>query len=361
MTSTGIDRRSIVGLMRVIEISSPGSADVLRLSDRPTPLPGSGEVLIAVEAAGVNRPDLMQREGHYPAPKGASDIPGLEVAGRIVSIGGQTEKATSGVVFSETTPDVLFRMGDAVCALLAGGGYAEQVAVPAVQCLPIPAGLSMIEAAALPEAFFTVWTNVFERGALEAGETLLVHGGSGGIGTTAIQLAAARGARVITTAGTDEKCRRCEALGATAAINYRSEDFVERVKAITNGRGVDVILDIIGGDYTAKNLACLAREGRLVQIGLMGGAAATISLAPIILRRLTITGSTLRIRTPEEKGAIAAALEREVWPLLALGRVKPIVERTFPLADAASAHRALESGQVFGKVVLYNTTSANTV
>lgn len=328
--------------MRVIEISSPGSADVLRLSDRTAPVPGSGEVLIDVEAAGVNRPDLMQREGHYPAPKGASDIPGLEVAGRIVSIGGQTEISTSGVVF---------RVGDAVCALLAGGGYAEQVAVPAVQCLPIPAGLSMIGAAALPEAFFTVWTNVFERGALEAGETLLVHGGSGGIGTTAIQLAVARGARVITTAGTDEKCRRCEALGATA-INYRTEDFVERVKAITKLRGVDVILDIVGGDYTAKNLACLAREGRLVQIGLMGGATATISLAPIILRRLTITGSTLRIRTPEEKGAIAAALEREVWPLLASGRVKPIVDRTFPLVDAASAHRAIESGQVFGKVVL---------
>ena len=274
------------------------------------------------------------------------------MAGRIVALGPGEPRSAGGRAW---------RVGDKVCALLAGGGYAEQCVVSGLQCLPIPGGLSMTEAAALPETFFTVWTNVFERGRLVSGETLLVHGGGSGIGTTAIQLAAARGATVITTAGSDEKCRRCESLGARAAINYRTADFVEAVKAATNGRGVDVILDIVGGDYAARNLACLARDGRLVQIGLMGGASATIPLAPIILRRLTITGSTLRIRTSEEKGAIAAALEREVWPLLASGRVKPIVDRTFPLTDAASAHRALESGQIFGKVVLDNTASANTV
>jgi len=316
---------------------------VLVVADRPVPEPGPGEVRLAIEAAGVNRPDLMQREGRYPAPKGASDIPGLEVAGRVLELG---------------KPISVFRpqVGDRVCALLAGGGYAEQCVVPAVQCLPIPAGLSMIEAAAIPETYFTVWTNVFERGRLVAGETLLVHGGSSGIGTTAIQLAAARGATVITTAGTDEKCRRLESLApGIATINYRTDDFVERVKALTAGRGVDVILDIVGGDYTARNIASLARDGRLVQIGLMHGDTSTIPLGPILLRRLTITGSTLRARTPDEKGAIAAALEREVWPLLASGTVRPIIDRTFRLDDAAEAHRALESGQVFGKVVLYNT------
>ena len=337
--------------MRVIEISQPGPADMLRVAERPSPLPAEGEVLIAIEAAGVNRPDLMQRDGHYPPPKGASDIPGLEVAGRISALGAGEPRAANGRVW---------KVGDEVCALLSGGGYAEECAVSGLQCLAVPAGLSMIEAAAIPETFFTVWTNVFERGRLADGETLLVHGGASGIGTTAIQLAIARGAMVITTAGSDDKCRRCEKIGATA-INYKTTDFVERVKEITNSRGVDVILDIIGGDYTARNLACLAREGRLVQIGLMGGATATIPLGPIILRRLTITGSTLRIRTPEEKGAIAAALEREIWPLLTSGSVKPIIDRTFPLAAAADAHRALESGQVFGKVVLYNTASANTV
>lgn len=329
--------------MRVVEISQPGPPEVLKTAERPAPVPAEGEVLIAIEAAGVNRPDLMQREGHYPPPKGASDIPGLEVAGKIIALGAGEPRSASGRVW---------RVGDAVCALLAGGGYADECAVSGLQCLPIPGGLSMIEAAAIPETFFTVWTNVFERGRLTAGEWLLVHGGSSGIGTTTIQLAAARGARVIATAGSDTKCRRIESIGATAAINYRNEDFVERVKAITDGRGVDVILDIIGGDYTAKNIACLARDGRLVQIGLMGGATATIPLSPILLRRLTITGSTLRARTPEEKGAIAAALERDVWPLLGSGRVKPLVDRSFPLANAADAHRALESGQVFGKVVL---------
>jgi NADPH2:quinone reductase len=337
--------------MRVVEISAPGPADVLRVAQRPDPAPGAGEVVIAIEAAGVNRPDLMQREGNYPAPKGASDIPGLEVAGRIIALGSGEPRSASGQAW---------RVGDEVCALVAGGGYAEQCAVSGLQCLPIPAGISMIDAAAIPETFFTVWTNVFERGRLAAGEWLLVHGGSSGIGTTAIQLAVARGARVIATAGSDAKCERLEQLDCIP-IHYRTEDFVDGVKAATNGRGVDVILDIVGGDYTSRNIACLAREGRLVQIGLMGGATATIPLSPILRRRLTITGSTLRARMPEEKGAIAAALEREVWPLLVAGRVKPVIDRTFPLAAAADAHRALESGQVFGKVVLYNTASANAV
>jgi NADPH2:quinone reductase len=336
--------------MRVIEISAPGPADVLRVVNRPAPVPGPGEVLIAVEAAGINRPDLMQREGQYPPPKGATDIPGLEAAGRIIALGSGEPRSASGRVWA---------IGDAVCALLPGGGYAEQCVAPGLTCLPIPVGLSMDEAGALPETYFTVWTNVFERGRLRAGEWLLVHGGTSGIGTTAIQLAAAKGAKVIATAGSDDKCAASVALGATAAINYRVDDFVERAKALTRERGVDVILDIIGGDYTARNLATLARDGRLVQIGLMGGAAASISLAPILLRRLTLTGSTLRIRTPEEKGAIAAALEREVWPMLAAGRVRPVIHATFPLEQAADAHRLLESGQVVGKVVL-RTNSAQT-
>jgi len=339
--------------MRVIEISAPGSADVLRVAERPSPAPGPGEVLIAVEAAGVNRPDLMQREGLYPAPKGATDIPGLEAAGRIIALGSGEPRSASGRVW---------KVGDEVCALLPGGGYADEVAVSGLCCLPIPAGLSMEQAAALPETFFTVWTNVFDRGRLQPDEWLLVHGGTSGIGTTAIQLAASRGAHVIATAGSAEKCAACVSLGAEAAINYRNEDFADAVRTLTAHRGVDVILDIIGGEYTARNLASLARDGRLVQIGLMGGATATISLATILLRRLTLTGSTLRIRTPEEKGTIAAALERDVWPLFAGGRVKPVIHRTFPLERAADAHRMLESGQVVGKLVLRNTmTSAAAV
>lgn len=337
--------------MRAIEISTPGSADVLRLVDRPDPVPGVGEVLISIAAAGVNRPDLMQREGHYPPPKGATDIPGLEAAGRIVALGPGEPRSASGRVW---------RVGDEVCALLPGGGYAELVTVSGLCCLRVPDGMSLEHSAAIPETFFTVWTNVFDRGRLQAGEWLLVHGGTSGIGTTAIQLAVARGARVIATAGSDDKCDACLALGATAAINYRTEDFVERAKTLTNNHGVDVILDIVGGDYTARNIASLAREGRLVQIGLMGGATATISLAPILLRRLTVTGSTLRIRTPEEKGAIAAALEREVWPLLASGRVSPRVHAVLDLSEAGDAHRLLESGQVVGKVVLRNSTNIAT-
>ena len=333
--------------MKAIEVSSPGPPDVLHLVDRPAPVPGPGEVLIDVVAAGVNRPDLMQREGHYPPPKGVTDIPGLEIAGRISAIGADDANGAPASASGR-----VWRVGDEVCALVSGGGYAEQCAVPGVQCLPVPRGLSMTDAAAIPETFFTVWTNVFERGRLAAGEWLLVHGGTSGIGTTAIQLATARGARVIASAGTDDKCRAAEQLGAAHAINYRTADFVAAVKQITAGRGVDVILDIVGGDYTSRNLESLARDGRLVQIGLMGGMQAQISLQPIVLRRLTLTGSTLRARTPAEKGAIALALEREAWPMLESGRVRPVVDATFPLAQAADAHRALESGNTIGKIVL---------
>ena len=333
--------------MQAVEIARFGGPEVLTLVDRPDPMPGAGEVLIEVEAAGINRPDLMQREGKYPPPKGASDLPGLEVAGRIVALGPADE---SGLPHSASGHP--WSVGDVVCALVSGGGYATRCVAPGVQCLPAPRGLSIVEAAAVPETFFTVWTNVFDRGRLAPGESLLVHGGSSGIGTTAVQLAAARGSPVFATAGTDDKCLAVEALGATRCINYRSADFVAAVKEITGGRGVDVVLDIVGGEYTAKNLDCLARDGRLVQIGLMGGADTSISLRPILLKRLTLTGSTLRIRTPAEKGAIAAALEREVWPLLESGRVKPVISATYPLQRAAEAHRNLESRAVIGKIVL---------
>jgi putative PIG3 family NAD(P)H quinone oxidoreductase len=333
--------------VRAIEISRHGPPDVLAVVERPAPRPGAGDVLIEVAAAGVNRPDLMQREGIYPPPKGSSDIPGLEVSGRVAALG-----AADGHGTPRSATGREWRVGDEVCALVSGGGYAELCVAPGVQCLPVPRGLSMTEAAAIPETYFTVWTNVFDRGRLAAGDMLLVHGGTSGIGTTAVQLAAARGSKVIVTAGTDAKCRAAEALGAIRAINHRTEDFVGIVREVTAGRGVDVILDMVGGDYTARNIDCLARDGRLVQIGMMGGAEATISLRPILLKRLTITGSTLRIRTPAEKGVIAAALEREVWPLLEAGRVKPIVAETFPLDEAADAHRSLERGHVVGKIVL---------
>jgi NADPH2:quinone reductase len=323
--------------MIAIEISRAGGPEVLTPVERPMPEPGSGEVLIRVAAAGVNRPDVMQRRGVYPPPPGASDIPGLEVAGSVEHVGaGVTE----------------WRGGDRVCALVTGGGYAEYCVAPAAQCLPLPDGLDPVQAAAIPETFFTVWTNVFDRGALQAGEAALFHGGSSGIGTTAIQLAAARGARVFATAGSDEKCRACEGLGATRAINYRSEDFVVALKDLTGGRGVDLILDIIGADYLDRNLRALAVDGRLVQIGLMGGSEATLDLRRVLGSRLTITGSTLRPRSVEEKGAIAAALHREVWPLLESGRVKPIVYRTFPLTQASDAHRLMESSEHVGKIVL---------
>jgi NADPH2:quinone reductase len=314
--------------MRAIEIGRPGGPDVLQLVDRPTPTPEPGEVLIQVEAAGVNRPDIMQRQGKYPPPPGASEIPGLEVAGMIV--GGSRR----------------------VCALVAGGGYAEYCVAPAVQCLPIPSGLDAIHAAAIPETYFTVWTNVFQRGRLTEGERILVHGGTSGIGTTAIQLARVFGAFVYATAGSDEKCRACEALGAMLAINYRRQDFVEAIREVTSGRGVDVILDIVGGDYLSRNIDCLALHGRLVQIGLIGGSKAQIDLRPILARRLTLTGSTLRPRSVEEKGALARELEANVWPLLEAGSVRPVVAKTFPLDQAAEAHRLLEAGDVIGKVVL---------
>lgn len=321
--------------MRAIEIASPGGPDVLRVVQRPVPRIRDGELLVRVTAAGVNRPDVMQRMGKYPPPPGASDIPGLEISGEIVA-------AASGGRF---TP------GDAVCALVAGGGYAEYCAVPEVQCLPVPEGVSLGHAAAIPETFFTVWTNLFQRAALARGETVLVHGGSSGIGTTAIQLAIAFGAKVFTTAGTDERCLACEQLGAMP-INYKKEDFVAVVRQGTNGLGVDVILDIVGGDYLPRNIECLAMNGRLVQIGLIGGSRAAIDMRPILQKRLTLTGSTLRARTPAEKGAIARDLEAHVWPLFARGGIRAIVDAEFPLDQAAEAHRALEAGRIFGKAIL---------
>ena len=323
--------------MRAVEISQPGPPEVLKPVDRPDPVPGTGEVLIRVAAAGVNRPDILQRRGAYPPPPGASDLPGLEVSGTIEALGeGVTE----------------WRVGDRVCALLSGGGYATLCVAPAVQCLPIPPAMDFASAAAVPETFFTVWTNVFDRGRLKAGEIALFHGGSSGIGTTAIQLAVARGARVFATAGSDDKCRACEQLGAERGINYKTEDFVASIKDATGGRGVDLILDIVGGDYIARDLAALAVDGRLVVIGFMGGDTATLDFRRILGRRLTITGSTLRPRSAAEKGEIAAVLKSEVWPLLEKGIVRPIVYRTFPLDDAAAAHRLMESSEHVGKIVL---------
>jgi NADPH2:quinone reductase len=321
--------------MHAIEIVEPGGPDVLQLVTLAVPVPGQGEVLVRVAGAGVNRPDILQRLGKYPPPPGASPIPGLEIAGTIVR-----SRSDS---WSE---------GTEVCALVAGGGYAEYCVVPAEQCLRIPEGLAVHGAAAVPETFFTVWTNLFERGGLREGETVLIHGGTSGIGTTAIQLARAFGATAIATAGSDEKCDACRRLGARRAINYRNEDFVAAVGETTGDAGVDVVLDIIGGDYLPRNLECLGMNGRLVQIGLLGGARATLNLSLILQKRLTLTGSTLRARTPREKGAIARALEANVWPLIARGTVRPIIHRTYPLSMASEAHRELESGRVIGKIVL---------
>ena len=324
--------------MTAIEISEPGGPDVLVPAEREVPDPGPGEVLVAVEAAGVNRPDVMQRQGLYPPPPGASDIPGLEIAGTVVSLGDGVD-----------TPAV----GSRVCALVTGGGYAEFCTAPAPLCLPVPAGFDAAEAAALPETFFTVWTNVFDRARLAEGESLLVHGGSSGIGTTAIQLAKAFGATVYVTAGSKAKCDACLALGADAAINYRDEDFVEGVGALTGGHGVDVVLDMIAGDYLARNLKCLAVEGRLVIIAVQHGPKVEqLNVLPIMLRRLTVTGSTLRPRSVEQKAAIAHALHAKVWPLLAAGAVRSVVHARFPLADAAGAHRLMESSDHVGKLVL---------
>ena len=324
--------------MICIEISQPGEPEVLKPAERPDPVPGPGEVLIRVAAAGVNRPDVLQRRGAYPPPPGASDIPGLEVAGTVAAVGAGVEG---------------WRTGDAVCALVSGGGYATMCVAPAPQCLRVPATLDLVAAAAIPETFFTVWTNVFDRGRLQAGEKALFHGGTSGIGTTAIQLAVARGARALATAGSDEKCQACLALGAEHAINYRTTDFVAAALAQTGGRGVDLVLDIMGGAYVARNLAALALDGRLVQIGLMAGEPmATVDLRRILGRRLTLTGSTLRARSVEQKGRIAAALLREVWPLVEARRVLPRIAATFPLADAAAAHRLMESSAHVGKIVL---------
>jgi NADPH2:quinone reductase len=323
--------------MLAIEIREPGGPDVLTPVERPIPAPAAGDVLIKVVAAGVNRPDVAQRQGTYPPPPGASDIPGLEVAGTVEQVGGEVRD---------------WRVGDRVCALVAGGGYAEHCVAPAPQCLPIPRGMSAVDAAAIPETFFTVWTNVFDRGRLAAGESLLVHGGSSGIGTTAIQLARAFGASVFATAGSAEKCAACERLGALRAINYRSDDFVPVTREATGGRGIDVILDMVGGDYFPRNIDALAMGGRLVQIATLGGPRSQVFLPAVMQRRLTITGSTLRPRSVAEKGGIAQALREHVWPLLDEGRVRPIVYKTFPIRAAADAHRLMESGEHIGKIVL---------
>ena len=323
--------------MIAIEIREPGEPEVLVPVERPTPAPAAGEVLIKVTAAGVNRPDVMQRRGKYPPPPGASDIPGLEVAGTIEALG-------------EGAHD--FKRGDAVCALVAGGGYAQYCVAPEPQCLPIPAGVDVTSAAAIPETFFTVWTNVFERGRLRASETILIHGGAGGIGTTAIQLARAFGARAFATAGTAEKCEACERLGAERAINYRESDFVAVVRQLTADRGVDVVLDMVGGEYFPRNLEALAMDGRLVEIATQRGAKAEINIASVMQRRLTITGSTLRARSVADKGLIAKAVKRNVWPLLERGVVRPVVYKIFPLERAADAHRMMEAGEHIGKLVL---------
>ena len=324
--------------MTAIVISEPGPPEVLRPAQRPVPEPKAGEVLIRVAAAGVNRPDILQRKGLYPPPPGVvADIPGLEVAGEVVQLG-------EGV----TEPPV----GATVCALVAGGGYAQYVAAPAVQCLPVPAPLSIEEAAVLPETFFTVWLNVFERARLEKGETLLVHGGSSGIGTTAILLGSAFGARVLVTAGTAHKCAACLALGAQLAINYKEEDFVAATLGATDGKGADVILDMVGGDYVARNIAAAAIEGRIAIIATQGGVRADIDLRPMMVKRLTLTASTLRPQSIENKARIAAALRRSVWPLFASHGLKPVIHARFPLAESAAAHQLMESGAHIGKIVL---------
>jgi NADPH:quinone reductase len=323
--------------MRAIEITQPGGSDVLRICERSKPTLRPGEVLIKVHAAGINRPDVLQRMGHYPVPAGASDLPGLEVAGAIVE--------------GDLTGSDL-QIGDMVCALVQGGGYAEYCSAPAALCLPVPHGLNAIEAASLPETFFTVWSNVFDRAQLSNGETLLVQGGTSGIGVTAIQLASAFGHRVFATAGSDEKCRACEELGAKVGINYRTADFVEVIKANTAAKGVDVILDMVGGDYVAREINCLADDGRLALIAFIGGARATIDLGQVLRRRLTMTGSTLRPRSVEFKAAIALKLKENVWPLLESRQVKPIIYRTFPLEQAAQAHALMETSTHIGKIIL---------
>jgi NADPH:quinone reductase len=326
--------------MRAVEITSFGGPEVLRLGERPVPQSGVGEVLIRVLASGINRPDVLQRLGHYAPPAGTSDLPGLEVAG-VVESGDAAAMAKAGI-----------RVGDRICALVAGGGYAEWCVAPVAQCLPVPAGFSDIEAASLPETFFTVWSNVFDRGHLQAGESLMVQGGASGIGVTAIQLARAFGATVIATAGSDEKCAACLTLGAHHAINYKSQDFVAEAKRITDGKGVDVVLDMVAGDYVAREVECVAEDGRIVIIAVQGGVKSEFNAGLVLRRRLTITGSTLRPRSIAFKGAIARALRERVWPLLEAGQVRPVIHSTFAASDAAKAHALMESNQHIGKIVL---------
>ena len=326
--------------MKAVEITSYGAPDVLRLAERLAPVAGAGEVLVRVTASGVNRPDVLQRTGNYPVPPGASDIPGLEVAGEIIA-GDAAAMAAAG-----------FKLGDRVCALVAGGGYAELCVAPIGQCLPVPAGLSDVEAASLPETFFTVWSNVFDRARLQPGETLLIQGGSSGIGVTAIQMAKALGATVWVTAGSDDKCAACVALGADHAINYKTADFVESVKTLTGGAGVNVILDMVAGAYVAREIECLAEDGRLVIIAVQGGIKSEINAGVVLRRRLTVTGSTLRPRPLAFKTAIAQALRHKVWPLIESGRIKSVIHSTFPAAQAAQAHTLMESNQHVGKIVL---------
>ena len=328
---------SLPTTMTAIEIPEPGGPEALVPGTRPVPEPGKNEVLIAVAGAGVNRPDVMQRQGRYPMPPGITDIPGLEIAGTVAGVG-------TGVTG--------LSVGDEVCALVAGGGYAEYCIAPAPQCLPVPKGLSMVEAACLPETFFTVWTNVFDRGRLAKGESMLVHGGSSGIGTTAIQLGVALGGPVYVTAGTDEKCAACTKLGAARAINYKTEDFAAIIEQETGGQGVDLVLDMIGADYFARNIACLAEEGRLVQIAVQSGFKTELNLLNIMQKRLTVTGSTLRPRSVADKAAIASALHEKVWPLLEAGTVKPVMFKSFALAEAAKAHALMESSKHIGKIAL---------
>jgi putative PIG3 family NAD(P)H quinone oxidoreductase len=328
---------SLPSRMTAIAIRAPGGPEVLVPEERPVPAPGAGEVLVKVAAAGVNRPDVMQRQGRYPPPPGASDIPGLEIAGEVVALGAGVTR---------------WKLGDKVAALVAGGGYAQYCPVHESNALPAPASLSLIEAAAIPETFFTVWHNAFERGGLKHGETLLVHGGSSGIGTTAIQLAKAFGARVITTAGSAEKCEACRKLGADVAVNYKSEDFVAATKAATGGKGAELILDMVGGDYIERNYEAAAVEGRVVQIAFQGSPRASVDFRRVMLKRLIHTGSTLRARAVADKAAIARALEANVWPLIAAGKVKPAIYRTFPLAEASAAHALMETSTHIGKIVL---------
>ena len=328
---------SLPARMTAIEIRAPGGPEVLVPEERAVPTPGAGEVLVKVTAAGVNRPDVMQRLGSYPPPPGASDIPGLEIAGEVVALGAGATR---------------YQTGDKVTALVAGGGYAEYCPVHESNALPTPATLSLIEAAAVPETFFTVWHNVFERGRLKSGETLLVHGGTSGIGTTAIQLAKAFGARVVTTAGSAEKCEACRKLGADVAVNYRIDDFVAATKAATDGKGADLILDMVGGDYIERNYEAAGVEGRIVQIAFQGSPKANVNFLRIMLKRLTHTGSTLRARSVPDKAAIARALETNVWPLIAAGKVKPVIYRTFPLREASAAHALMETSTHIGKIVL---------